>query len=277
MRAKPFIKWAGGKRQLLPELRKLYPESFENYFEPFLGGGAVFFDLAPQHAVLNDINPAVTNLYQTIKDDAEGLIQLVSEIEEATPADKDEQKQYYYQLRSQFNEGLTSDTYDLKNAALFMVINHRCFNGLFRVNRSGEFNVPFNGSSRPSLSPENIHAAAESLANTEILTGDFVDACEKAKEGDFVFLDSPYAPLKFDSFTNYAKEGFGLEDHERLATLFRDLDARGCRVVMTNHDVPLIHQLYEGYSALVVPANRMINSNASRRAGSVEIIVRNWT
>ncbi|PRQ11326.1 DNA adenine methylase [Corynebacterium sp. 13CS0277] len=275
--AKPFIKWAGGKRQLLPELRKLFPPQYRDYYEPFMGAAAVFFDLKPERAYLNDINPAVTNLFTVIRDNTAEFVERVLDIEADTPrAGLEAQKSYYLELRARFNVGLGRSIFDVENAALFMVINHRCFNGLYRVNRSGLFNVPFNGSSRPSMDIDNIYAAAQALENVAITTGDFEDSLTNAGAGDFVFLDSPYAPLKADSFTDYTKQGFDYEDHVRLSELYRELDARGCSVMMTNHDTPLIRDLYEGYNLHVTTARRSINSKGSGRTGTMEIIATNY-
>lgn len=271
----PLIKWAGGKRQLLDRIDEHMPKQYGDYYEPFLGGGALFFHLRPQNATINDLNPALVNLYVRVRDELGIYEQLLGEIDAEMPTDKGDAKVYYYSMRTRYNELLASDTYNTETAALLTFINKHCFNGLYRVNAKGAFNVPYNNSVRASFDPVNTEAVSEALGHARLMCGDFTEAVEDAKAGDFVFFDSPYAPLNDTSFEAYTKEGFLEEDHRRLANLFRELDARGCLLMLTNHDTPLIRELYDGYRIDVVEVARAINSDASKRHGT-EVIITNY-
>lgn len=271
----PLIKWAGGKRQLLDRIDDRLPSKYGHYYEPFLGGGALFFHLQPKEATVNDLNQALVNLYERVRDEHDVYVQVLSEIDQAIPRDKTEAKAYYYAMRDRYNELLTSGTYTTETAALMTFMNKHCFNGLYRVNAKGAFNVPYNNSLRASFDPANTRAVSEALGRATLLCGDFEDAVADAKAGDFVFFDSPYVPLNETTFEAYTKEGFLEEDHRRLAALYRELDARGCLLMLTNHDTPLIRELYEGYRIDVVDVARAINSDASKRHGT-EVIITNY-
>lgn len=271
----PLIKWAGGKRQLLDRIDERLPERYGRYYEPFLGGGALFFHLQPEDAVINDLNPALVNLYERVRDDCEGYQRILGKIDADIPADKADAKSYYYSMRARYNDLLSSQTFTSETAALLTFVNKHCFNGLYRVNAKGVFNVPYNNSLAASYDPANTEAVSATLGKASITCGDFSDAVAGAREGDFVFFDSPYAPLNDTSFEAYTKEGFLEEDHRRLARLFRELDKKGCNLMLTNHDTPLIRELYDGYRIDVVEVTRAINSDASNRRG-VEVIVMNY-
>lgn len=268
----PFVKWAGGKRQLLGEISPRMPSSYGSYFEPFIGGGALLFDEQPIHATINDINSALINTYLQIKTNPNGFIRALASLDRAQLADP---KAFYYSARTSYNERLASCKYDSDTAALFVFINKHCFNGLYRVNARGGFNVPFNNSCRPSFTEDNIYSISDYLQDVAILNGDFEVACTDAKEGDFVFFDSPYAPLNPTSFEAYTKEGFGVEEHKRLARLFETLSNRGCYCMLTNHNTQFINELYGDYKIDVVAVRRAINSDASKRTGT-EVIIRNY-
>ena len=270
----PFIKWAGGKRQLLAQIRERMPESFNNYYEPFVGGGAVIFDLLPTSAVINDVNKALVNAYRQICKDSDEFLKKLNELDEAMWEDG---KEYYYSLREHYNDKLMKEEFDVELAALFVFINKHCFNGLYRVNGKGLFNVPYNNSRNSSCDEDTIRAISEYLKNVTILEGDFQAACQNAKKGDFVFIDSPYAPLNPTSFESYTKEGFDIESHKRLADLYDELTARGCYCMLTNHNTELINELYgnKGYKMDVVSVKRMINSDATNRVGK-EVIICNY-
>jgi len=270
----PFVKWAGGKRQLIPQIRERMPEQFNNYYEPFVGGGAVIFELLPQNAVINDINRALINAYQMICDHPQEFLQEINRLDAEMWEDG---KEYYYSLREHYNDKLMRDEFDVELAALFVFINKHCFNGLYRVNGKGLFNVPYNNSRRSSVDEQSIMEISEYLRNVTIISGDFEAACEGASAGDFVFIDSPYAPLNPTSFESYTKEGFDIESHRRLANLFDELTARGCYCMLTNHNTELINELYgnKGYTIDVVSVKRMINSDASNRVGE-EVIICNY-
>ncbi len=268
----PFVKWAGGKRQLLTQIRERMPKNYNNYFEPFVGGGAVLFDLLPASALINDINTALINTYLKIKEVPEEFLSEIAILDQEIVTSG---KEYFYQVRIHFNDKMIKAEYDVELAALFVFLNKHCFNGLYRVNGKGLFNVPYNNSVNESCKSENIKAVSEFLQNVNIMAGDFQDACDLAREGDFVFLDSPYAPLNPTSFESYTKEGFDKESHLRLAEVFRNLSDRGCFCMLTNHNTEFINELYDGFHKEVVNVKRMINSDATKRVGK-EIIITNY-
>ena len=270
----PFLKWAGGKRQLLDKIIDRMPKSFNNYYEPFIGGGALLFELQPAKAVINDINASLINAYITIAEKPFEFISAVIELDSQIPEDG---KTYYYSLRERYNNKLVRTEYDTELAALFVFLNKHCFNGLYRVNAKGLFNVPYNNSKRESINKESIIAISEYLKNIKIMQGDFEKACNDAQRGDFVFFDSPYAPLNPTSFESYTKEGFDIESHKRLANLFKKLTDKGCYCMLTNHNTEFINDLYgnKEYKIDVVRVKRMINSNASKRVGE-EVIIYNY-
>ncbi|MDE7478118.1 MAG: Dam family site-specific DNA-(adenine-N6)-methyltransferase [Lachnospiraceae bacterium] len=270
----PFVKWAGGKRQLLDRISERMPKSYHNYFEPFIGGGAVLFELQPHKAVINDINSALTNAYKIICEKPQVFIREIKKLDSEMWEDG---KKYYYSIRDHYNDKLMKEEFDVELAALFVFINKHCFNGLYRVNGKGLFNVPYNNSRRESIDDASIFEISEYLKNVEILTGDFEEACRGAKEGDFIFFDSPYAPLNPTSFEAYTKEGFDVESHKRLASLFDALSKRGCFCMLTNHNTEFINELYgnKGYKIDAVSVKRLINSDASKRTGE-EVIICNY-
>lgn len=270
----PFVKWAGGKRQLLEQIRERMPENYNRYFEPFVGGGAVIFDILPEDAVINDINKALINAYRWICNAPDEFLDTVNRLDSDMWEDS---KAYYYSMRDRYNDKLIQDAYDMELAALFVFLNKHCFNGLYRVNAKGLFNVPYNNTRRQSADAENIYAVSAFLKNVTIMEGDFQYACMDARRGDFVFFDSPYAPLNPTSFESYTKEGFDQDSHKRLADLFDELTERGCYCMLTNHNTAFINEIYgnKGYRMDVVSVKRMINSDASNRVGE-EIIICNY-
>ena len=270
----PFVKWAGGKRQLLTQIRKRLPNKYNRYYEPFIGGGAVVFGLLPKNALINDINEALINAYVQIRDNAEDFLVNVNKIDSAIWEDG---KAYYYSMRDLYNNKLQRKEYDIELAALFVFLNKHCFNGLYRVNSKGLFNVPYNNTKRTSCDADTIIKTSSYLKTLTITVGDFEIACANASRGDFVFLDSPYAPLNPTSFESYTKEGFTIESHERLARLYDELTERGCYCMLTNHNTEFIEHLYGGknYTIDVVNVKRMINADASNRKGQ-EVIICNY-
>lgn len=271
----PFVKWAGGKRQLLPQIKERMPKQYNNYFEPFVGGGALTFELLPANALINDINKALINAYRQICDNPELFLKEINRLDSDMWEDG---KEYYYSQREHYNYKLTKSEYDVELAALFVFINKHCFNGLYRVNGKGLFNVPYNNSRSASVDENAIMEISGFLKTIKIIDGDFEAACVDARDGDFLFLDSPYAPLKpSSSFESYTKDGFDIESHRRLAALFDELTARGCYCMLTNHNTDLINELYgnKGYKIDVVSVKRMINSDAANRVGE-EVIICNY-
>jgi DNA adenine methylase len=277
----PFVKWAGGKRQLLEDINKRMPKNYNRYYEPFVGGGAVLFYLQPKDAIINDINKALMNAYRQIKKSPIELIKAIEELDGNIPEDG---KAYYYDIRQRFNDKLMQEDYDIELAAMFIFINKHCFNGLYRVNGKGLFNVPYNNSRQASYNAENIMEISKYLKNVTILDGDFEYACKSAKEGDFIFFDSPYAPLNPSTFESYTNEGFDKDSHIRLAELFKKMTIKGCHCMLTNHNTEFINELYNNifednskYKIYIdiVSVKRMINSDANNRKGE-EVIIYNY-
>lgn len=270
----PFVKWAGGKKQLLDKLKARAPESFGTYYEPFIGGGAFLLDFQPKKAIINDVNEQLLNVYRQLKIDADAVIAIVQEYD-AVECDTD----YYLSVRDKYNGKITAHELDAECAALMIWINKHCFNGLYRVNSKGLFNVPYNNKAGgSSIDAENLRAIGRYLrgAEIEIRQGDFEIACEDVQPGDFVYFDSPYVPVsETANFTDYTKDGFSLEDHRRLAELFRKLDEKGVYVMLSNHNVPLVHELYSGFTIEAIDVRRSINRDASKRVGK-EVIITNY-
>lgn len=270
----PFVKWAGGKRQLLSKIKERMPEQYNDYYEPFVGGGAVVLELQPENAVINDINKSLINAYTQIANNPDEFLGAVNMLDNEM---WDDGKEYYYSIREHYNDKLMREEFDVELAALFVFINKHCFNGLYRVNGKGLFNVPYNKSRKASVDKKAILETSKYLRSINIINGDFENACRNAQAGDFVFIDSPYAPLKPTSFESYTKEGFDVESHRRLANLFDELSERGCYCMLTNHNTEFINELYgnKGYSIDVLSVKRMINSDASNRVGE-EVIIYNY-
>ncbi|PAC34309.1 DNA methyltransferase [Caldifermentibacillus hisashii] len=269
----PFLKWAGGKRQLLPEIRKYIPKRMGTYYEPFLGGGAVLFDLQPKKAVINDINSELINTYLVIKNNVDELIEDLRKHENTSD--------YYYKIRDlDRDKNRFSKLSDVEKASRLIYLNKTCFNGLFRVNSQGQFNVPFGRYKNPNIVNEFVlRAVSHYLNNNEvkILNGDFADAVSSAKKGDFVYFDSPYDPVsETASFTGYTLGGFNKDEQIRLRDLFVDLDKRGCKVLLSNSATDFIKDLYKDYHIEIVSATRNINSIATKRGKIDEVLVMNY-
>lgn len=269
---KPFLKWAGGKRQLLPEIRSYLPSSFKTYYEPFIGGGAVLFDCQPEQAVVNDINCEIINVYRVIKDDVEGLIARLKEHKN----DED----YYYRLRELDRTEQFDDLSSVEKAARIIYLNKTCFNGLFRVNTQGQFNVPFGKYKRPNIVNEDVLRAINSFLNRsrlEILNKDFEEALEGISSEDFVYFDPPYDPLSdSSSFTGYTLSGFSRDEQRRLKGLCDRLHSRGVKFLLSNSATPFIEELYKDYDIIYVKAKRNINSVGKSRGKINEVLVRNY-
>ncbi len=270
----PVLKWAGGKTQLLEALQARMPEDYGRYYEPFIGGGALFLAVSPADAVINDTNEQLINLYRQLKLAYGEIIAILREWDRV-PCDKEG----YLAMRARYNRKIEARELDAECAALMIWINKHCFNGLYRVNGKGLFNVPYNNrTGGPSMDEGNLTAIGEYLqtARVEIVNQDFEEVCRSVSAGDFVYFDSPYVPVsETSSFTDYTKDGFALEDHERLARLFRRLDGIGAKVMLSNNDVDLVWKLYEGYHIQRVEVKRLINRVASKRTGR-EVIITNY-
>lgn len=259
---KPFLKWAGGKTQLLPELSKYIPIYFNKYIEPFIGGGAFFFHLNPHNAIISDSNYELIVTYRTIRDSVEDVIYLLRTFKN--------EESFYYEMRSQNPDKLSN----IERTARLLFLNKTCFNGLYRVNKKGEFNVPYGKRAGNFYDSEVLRDASEFLKNTKIEHADYLHSLNKhAQKGDFIFLDPPYYPVgKYGDFKRYTKEFFYHEDQIALKEEFDRLVNIGCHVLLTNSDNPIVLELYKDYEIKTIETKRMINSDANNRKG-VDIIV----
>lgn len=267
----PFVKWAGGKRQLLEEIEKRMPKKFNNLIEPFVGGGAVFLHFQNNKSIINDLSEDLMNTYKQIKNSPSELMSLLDEYEKQHALNPEK---FYYEIRRMDRDINWFSVDSLTKAARLIYLNKACFNGLYRVNSKGQFNVPFN--KKPivkTYDKENIFKISNYLNSSVILmNNDFEEACKLAKPGDFVFLDPPYDLLNSSTFDSYTKDGFGEDGQRRLAKIAHELRDRGVYVMLTNHDTELINELYSDFTIDVVEVKRMINRNASKRTG-VETII----
>lgn len=294
---KPFLKWAGGKGQLIDQIASHLPDAFrqgriKNYFEPFLGGGALFFWLAEhydfENAYLFEINPVVHICYQVIKKDVKKLIKELDQLElEYLSKSDNEREKFFYEKREEFNVYLRRKAANnfFRRAALLVLLNKTCFNGLYRVNSLGEFNVPFGRYKNPTICNEdNLYAVHELLQKAEIVCGDFGLCLENADSDSFVYLDPPYRPISMTaSFTSYSKDAFDDSEQKRLRKIFGDLDKRDACVMLSNSDPKngnprdnFFDDLYSGYHIERLTATRLINCNAERRGTITEILVTNY-
>lgn len=276
VQAKPVIKWAGGKRQLIPQITEMMPVEFNRYYEPFFGGGALFCELAPTSATINDFNKQLVGMYKQIKTDPNGVCAALFDLQNQYNEKKtmEEKDALYYEFRQSFNDYLKNDD-DIKYslpAALLIFLNKAGFNGLYRVNASGMYNVPpAHRKKVNTYDRDNIIALSKLLKKAKIMCGDFEKACKDAKCGDFVFFDSPY----YDTFDTYQAGGFSEADHIRLFDLFKRLSDNGVYCMMTNNDCDFIKNLYKDFNIKVVDVKRMINCDGKNRTGR-EIIVTSY-
>ena len=275
LRGKPFVKWAGGKRQIIDKLKKYVPYEYNTYFEPFVGGGALLFELSPKKAVINDYNEELINVYKCIKDE-EKFDAMCRELDHH---ESNHSEEYYYEIRNidrdkkKFNK-----LADYKRAARTIYLNKACFNGLYRVNSKNEFNVPFgkkikvNTYEGPNL---GIVHCLLNVYDIQLLSTDFEEAVKDAKAGDFIYFDPPY-DSETSTFNSYTENGFGKEEQIRLARVFKELADRGCYVMLSNHNTKLVNELYEGFNIHVIEAKRNINANGKKRGKVEEVIITNY-
>lgn len=291
MNAKPFVKWVGGKTQLLPEIRQKYPQNITRYCEPFVGGGAVLFDVLqtfhPNEILINDINPELINLYIQVKSNSLALITILSELQNTylnTPIS--ERKAFYLQKRELYNKFITlkQNKNDLEKAALFIFLNKTCFNGLYRVNSKGLFNVPFNNAVSPAIcDEENLKACSELLQNVDMHIGDYSYCSTFIDKNTFVYLDPPYRPLtQSSSFTSYNENGFDDEKQKELGKFITEMALRGAKIVASNSDPKntnteddFFDAIYSDFKIERIQASRMINSNAKKRGAISELLISN--
>jgi len=276
--AKPFVKWVGGKRQLIPELLKYIPRNFNNYFEPFVGGGALFFELynlgilKNKKVFLFDINEELINAYKIIRDYPNELIEKLKEFKSK------HNKEFYYQIRELDRTDNYKKLNNIIKAARFIYLNKTCFNGLYRVNKKGYFNVPMGEYKNPKILDENnILLVSEALQNTIIKHCDYKKVLEYAQKEDFIYFDPPYYPLNETSnFTSYTQEKFLEKEQIELFETFNILSQKGCFVLESNSDTKFIKNLYNKFRIEKVFANRSINSKANNRGKITEVLIRNY-
>lgn len=273
---KPLLKWAGGKRQLNEELYRRIPEHFEKYFEPFLGGASFLVNLYNHgrinNAIVSDLNPELINFYKVIKDCPDTFINGMNKVQLNNDAGT------YYSNRAQFNEILGNIEFSLQRSILFLYLNKHCYNGLWRVNSSGKFNVPYGRYKTVNmLDKENLYGFSSMLQNIEIENLDFEICVKGAHKNDFVYFDPPYQPLnKTSSFTGYTYQGFNFNEQLRLFKVFRSLTASGVKVMLSNSYSEEIKELYNDFNIEVVDAKRYINSVGTSRTGAKELIITNY-
>ena len=266
----PIVKWVGGKRQLMFELLKNRPKSYNRYFEPFIGGGALFFELQPENAYISDMNEELINLYSVVRDN---VYELISDLNKHEVS-----KEYFLEIRNLDRTDEYKNLSDVQRASRFIYLNRTCFNGLYRVNSHGQFNVPFGNYKNPRIvDKNNLLNCSELLKNTEIKCADFSEILTKVKRGDFVYFDPPYVPLnETSSFTSYTKDGFDMDMQFKLREVCDELDSMGVMFMLSNSDTKFVNELYSNYEIKKVFASRAVNANAEGRGKITEVLVRNY-
>lgn len=270
----PFVKWVGGKRQIMSSITKLLPKNIQDYkyIEPFIGGGAVLFHLQPQNGIINDFNEELINTYQVIKNNLEELIEDLKTHENTAD--------YFYEIRALDREDNFDELSKIKRASRILYLNKTCYNGLYRVNNAGEFNAPFGRYKSPNIVNEPTLKAVSNYLNSnniEILSGDYSEALKLADENSFVYFDPPYHPISEGSnFTGYIQGGFNLFDQIDLKKACDQLNEKGIKFLQSNSSSPTILDLYEDYNIEFVKAKRAINSNGSKRGDVDEVLIRNY-
>lgn len=291
MLAKPFVKWVGGKSQLLEEIRNKYPSKIEKYCEPFVGGGAVLFDVLSHHhpetVLINDINKELINTYNQIKNNCSKMVILLSELQNIYKSHTlEENKAFFYEKRTRYNELKVNgnELENLEKAALFIFLNKTCFNGLYRVNSKGQFNVPFNNAKKPLLcDKDNLLACSELLKNVNMQFGDYKECKNFIDKGTFVYIDPPYRPItQTSAFTSYSENGFTDKEQIELGAFITEISNKGAFVLASNSDPKnadkndnFFDDLYCNFDIERVSASRMINSNAKKRGAINELLISN--
>lgn len=293
---RPFVKWAGGKASLIPQITKYYPEALKTgcinkYVEPFVGGGAILLDVLQKYEIKKayayDTNQDLVNAYNVIKTNVDDLIKKLKKYEdEYIGLDMESRKEYYYDVRSEYNSSeIKTGKLSVKRASEFIFLNRTCFNGLYRVNQSGDFNVPMGKYKNPTIcDEENLRGLSELLQNVEIIYGDYQDTLELVDDNTFVYFDPPYRPLNITSgFTSYTKEDFNDEDQKQLASYYKKLDSMDAKLMLSNSNPKNVNEedtffddIYQGFNINELQANRMINSNATKRGKISELLILNY-
>ena len=275
IKGKPFVKWAGGKRQIIDKLKKYVPDEFDTYYEPFIGGGALLFELSPKKAIINDSNEELMNVYECLCDE-EKFKKMCSVLNHY---ETEHSEAFYYDIR---NKDRNKNSYNrlscYTKAARTIYLNKACFNGLYRVNSKNEFNVPFGKKLKVNTyDGGNLITVSNYLTmnDIKILCVDFEDAVKSTKKGDFVYFDPPY-DSDTSTFNSYTEDGFGKEEQRRLAKVFKELDAKGVYVMLSNHNTSLVNELYKDYHIHLIEAKRSINANGKKRGKVEEVIITNY-
>lgn len=270
----PVVKWVGGKRQLLDDIIPLLPDNFSTYVEPFVGGGALLFEIQPKKAIVNDLNHELINLYKVIKDNPNELLLLLEEHE------LNNSEEYFYQIRALDRSESYDQMSDIEKAARIIYLNKTCYNGLFRVNQSGQFNSPYGKYKNPNIVNKPVVLAMANYFqnnNITLLNGDYKMALKKLRKGAFVYFDPPYMPISSSSsFTGYTENGFDKKQQIELKEECDKLNSRGIKFLLSNSDHPFIRDLYKDYEIITVRAKRSINSNSNKRGEINEVLVRNY-
>ena len=295
-KVRPFVKWAGGKASLIPQITKYYPEALktgyiDKYVEPFVGGGAILLDVLQKYEVKKayayDTNQDLVNAYNVIKANVDDLVKKLKKYEdEYISLDMESRKEYYYDVRNEYNSSeIKIGKLSVKRAVEFIFLNRTCFNGLYRVNQSGDFNVPMGKYKNPTIcDEENLRNLSELLQNVEIICGDYQDTLELVDNNTFVYFDPPYRPLNITSgFTSYTKEDFDDEDQKQLASYYKKLDSKDAKLMLSNSNPKNVNEedtffddIYQGFNINELQANRMINSNATKRGKISELLILNY-
>ena len=275
IKGKPFVKWAGGKRQIIDKLKKYAPDEYNTYYEPFVGGGALLFELSPKKAVINDYNEELMNVFRCIKEEIK-FSKMCTELNRYEALHSEE---FYYEMRSKDKEKAKYQKMsDYKKAARTIYLNKACFNGLYRVNKKNEFNVPFGKKNKINTYDGQNLGIIHSYLNFNDITIqsiDFEESVKTAKKGDFIYFDPPY-DSETTTFNDYTENGFGKEEQVRLARVYKELDEKGCYVMLSNHNTNLIKELYKDYNIHIIEAKRNINSNGKKRGKVEEVIITNY-
>ena len=275
LKGHPFVKWAGGKRAIVDKLIKLSPDEYDTYYEPFVGGGAMLFELSPKKAVINDYNEELINVYNCIKDSNKFSFMC----NELKKHEKNHSEKYYYEIRDLDKDKKKFNILeDYKRAARTIYLNKACFNGLYRVNSKNEFNVPFGKKIKVNTYDEenlSIICSFLNLNNIKIISTDFAKAVKTAKKGDLIYFDPPY-DSDTSTFNSYTEKGFGKEEQKRLSKVFKNLDKKGCYVMLSNYNTSLIQELYEDYNFYYIETKRNIGAKAKNRGTVEEVIITNF-
>jgi DNA adenine methylase len=276
-KARPFVKWAGGKTRVVPQILEYFPAEFKRYHEPFLGGGALYFSISPQNGCLNDKNCVLIEAYLHIRDDLNKLILDLTKIEKEyySLLTLEEKAEYYYEQRIEFN---TLNKKSLHRSALFIFLNKTGYNGMYRENSMGGYNIPFGKRKQPIIcDTDNLKLVSDVLRQIDIRCGSYDEALEDAVAGDFIYLDPPYEPInRTSNFTEYQAGGFVQDDQRKLAEVYRELSKKGCMVMMSNSTAKLIYELYSEFFINKITVSRGINATKSARGKIEELIITNY-